>query len=141
MGTIIKKGSLRCLLLAVLVWWLSALILCVLAAAVLRAHDAGSEVFGYVSSALSFVCAFLAGAIGLRGRGGVGAAMLCACGLCLMLLSVGAAAGRRAPDPSGVLSVLSFSLTGFLAGALLTGRKVETKQSQYKAKKKQQKNR
>ena len=139
MANLLRKGSLRGLLGVMALWWCAALLLCLLTAAVLRAHAVGSESFGYVSSGLSFVCAFFAAAVGLRGRGGFAQVLFCAGGLCLMLLSVGALAGKCAPGPSGVLSVLSFSAVGCLAGGLLAGRKAETKQSQFKAKRKQRK--
>lgn len=137
MANVLRKGSLRSLLSVIALWWTAALPLSLLTAVILRAHAVGSESCGYVSSGLSFVCALLACALGLRGRGGIGQTIMNTGGLCLMLLSVGALAGERAQDPSSVLSVLSFTAAGSFAGGMLAGRKVDTKKNHFKVKKKQ----
>lgn len=134
----VEKGSLRALARALLVWMLAALILCFLTACVIRAHGIGSENFSYLSAGLSFLCAMAAGVVGGRGEGRLGAALLCAVFLCVLLLTVGFLAGGGALDPSQVLSVVSFTAAGCLAGSLLFGGKGGGKnRSSFQKKKKQ----
>ena len=132
-----KKGSARALLRALLAWGVSACMLCFLAALMIRALSIPSAQYGYVSSALSFLCALLAGAVGARGAK-PGAVILGAAALSLALLTLGCIVGKSLPEPSAVLSVGCFSFTGFLLGGLLArGKKTETKCSSFHAKKKQ----
>ena len=64
--------------------------------------------------------------------------LLCGAGLSLVLLTAGFLIAGKGMDPSGILSVLSFTMTGCLAGAiLLGGRKRETKRGDFRKKKKQ----
>lgn len=136
--SVIEKGSLRLFLRAMLVWIASAVTLCFLAACVIRAHGVSSAAFGYVSSALSFLCAMLAGAVGSGGEKRMASGLLCGAGLSLVLLTAGFLIAGKDMDPSGILSVLSFTMTGCLAGAiLLGGRKRETKRGDFRRKKKQ----
>ena len=118
-----EKGSVRSLLRALAAWTLTALLLCFLAACVVRAHGIGSGNYAYLSAGLSFLCAFAAGAAGGRGAGKLGAGLLTAAFLCVALLTAGFLLGGGAPDPSSVLSVLSFSSVGAVAGSLLFGGK------------------
>lgn len=134
----IEKGSLRGLLRAALAWGLAAMVLSFLAAVIVRAHGIGSEKLGYVSSCLSFLCALTAGAVGGRGMGRLRGGLLCGVFLTLLLLTLGSLIGGGAPDPSGLLSVLSFTLTGCLLGSLLFGGvPAATKGSSFQKKKKQ----
>lgn len=133
-----EKGSLHSLLRALLFWIASAVILCFLTACVIRAHGVSSAVFGYVSSALSFLCALLAGAAGAGGEKRLSSALLCGAGLNLVLLTAGFLIAGEDMDPSGILSVLTFTVAGCLTGAILFGgRKKETKRGDFRKKKKQ----
>ena len=112
---VVEKGSLRALLRALLAWAVAALVLCFVSALLIRAFAIPSAQYGYLSSALSFLCALIAGAVGMRGEKSGGVVL-------------GAA----------VLSVSCFSFTGFLLGGLLGKRKqTETKYSSFRIKKKQ----
>ena len=126
------------LLRALAAWTLTALPLCFRTACVIRAHGIGSEYFAYLSAGLSFLCAFAAGAAGGRGAGKLGAGLLVAVFLGIVLLTAGFLIGGRAPDPSAVLSVLSFSFVGAVAGSLLFGgRPAAAGRSDFQRKKKQ----
>lgn len=136
--SVIEKGSVRSIFRALLVWIAAALTTCFLAACVIRTHGVSSSVLGYVSSALSFFCALLAGAAGAGGEKRLVFALLCAAGLSLALLTAGFLIAGNEMTPSGILSVLSFTFAGCLAGSLLFGgRKAETKRSNFQRKKKQ----
>lgn len=138
---VVEKGSLRALLRALLAWLASATILCFLTACVIRAHNVRSEYYAYLSAGLSFLCAASAGAAGCRGEGRLGAGLLCALALSIVLLTVGFLCSGGHPDPSAVLSVLSFSFAGCLTGSLLFGGKTaEQKRSRFQQKKKQNRN-
>ena len=124
-----------------LAWLAAAVTLCVLAACVIRAHGVGSEYFGYISAGLSFFCAAFAGAAGSRGEGRLGAGLLCAITLSIALLTAGFVCSRGQLDPSAVLSVVSFSFVGCLAGSLLFGgRAGKQAQSAFRQKKKRNRN-
>jgi len=138
---VVEKGSVRALGRGLLAWLAAALILCFLTACVIRAHSVGSEYFGYISAGLSFLCAAFAGAVGSRGEGRLGAGLLCALLLSIVLLTAGFVIGGGRLDPSGVLSVVSFSFAGCLLGGLVFGgRTTQQKRSQFKRKKKQNRN-
>ena len=133
----VEKGSLRALLRALLAWAVAAVVLCFVSALLIRAFAIPSAQYGYLSSALSFLCALIAGAVGARGST-PGSVLLGAGALALALLTLGCIVGGRLPEPSAVLSVGCFSFVGFLLGGLLGSRKkAETKRSSFHAKKKQ----
>lgn len=136
--TLLEKGSLRSLLRAFLVWLAAALTGCLLSACAIRAHAVNSSVLGYVSSALSFLCALLAGAFGAAGERRLPSGLLCGAGLSVLLLTLGFLIAGKNMDPSGILSVLSFTFAGCLSGACLFGvGKKETKHSSFQKRKKQ----
>ena len=138
---VVEKGSVRALGHCLLAWLAAALILCFLTACVIRAHGVRSENFGYISAGLSFLCAAFAGAAGSRGEGRLGAGLLCAMTLSIVLLTAGFVCSGGRLDPSAVLSVVSFSFAGCLAGSLLFGgREGKPAQSAFKQKKKRNRN-
>ncbi len=133
-----EKGSLRAFGRGLLTWLAAAATLSLMTAVLVRACEIPSARFGYFSSALSFVSALLAG-LAAAGAGREQAQTLPgALGLCLVLLTLGCVVGRGMPEPSALLSVVSFSLAGWLLGGLLSqGKKIETKHSSFHTKKKQ----
>ncbi len=113
--------GLRLLARALLVYALTAFLLLVLASFFLARSNVGSHVLGYVSSGISFLSAFLSSRLLLRAQktGSLAPAMLFAVLLVILLLTIGFLAGDRKMDPSGVLSVVSFTFAGVsLAGVL-----------------------
>ena len=137
----IEKGSLRLLLRAALAWAIAAAALCLVAAALVRRAEIGSAQLGYISSALSFLAAAAAGAAGCDPGRRLRAGLLTGLFLCLLLLTAGFLIAGERLDPSGVLSVCSFSLAGCVFGsAAFGGRRRETKRSGFAAKKKQKRN-
>ena len=112
-------GSLRQMLRALLVWSFTALILLILSALILSRTGTGSAALGYLSSALSFLAAFSAGFFSSdrKGTSFLFPALLTGVFLVLILLTAGSFL-QRSLNPSGVLSVVSFTLVGVLLGSL-----------------------
>ncbi len=108
------------MLRAVLVWGASAILLLALTSLVLAKASAGSEILGYCSSAISFVCAAAAGFSATQQRRdmpfwqGLTVALV----LVILLLTLGFLIKGRDLNPSGILSVVSFTFAGALIGVL-----------------------
>ena len=137
----VEKGSVRLLVRGLLAWLAAALTLCFLAACVIRALGLGSEYYGYISAGLSFLCAVFAGAVASGGERKLATGLICALFLSIVLLTAGFVIGGRRLDPSAVLSVVSFSFAGCLIGSLLFGgKRADQKKTQFKRKKKQNRN-
>ena len=114
-----KAPGLRMLFRAFLIWSLIALLLLVLSSLVLAQMHVGSSVLGYVSSAISFLASFAAGISLGRGEGNrLYPALLLALLLVILLLTLGFLAGDRSLNPSGILSVVTFTASGVLVGSL-----------------------
>lgn len=113
--------SLRMLARALFAYLLASFVLLVLASFLLSRSGAGSNILGYVSSAISFLAAFLSTRVLLRSQKALSlyTAALFGVLLVILLLTLGFLAGERSLDPSGVLSVISFTFAGVLLGALL----------------------
>ena len=119
--TVGTSPGLRVLVRALCVYVLSAFLLLVLASFLLWRSDVGSHVLGYVSSGISFLSSFLSTRLLLRSQKSQSlvTAMLFGVLLVILLLTLGFLAGERSLDPSGVLSVVSFTFAGVLLGGLL----------------------
>ncbi len=117
-------GSLRLLLHAIGIWFLAALVLLTVSAFLLSRIPVGSAVLGYWSSALSFLSAFFAGlkAGDRRQDGSIAACLSAGLLLSILLLTTGFLFGGGL-DPSGILSVVSFTFAGVLLGGLAAGRR------------------
>ena len=113
-------GSVRALLRAILVWGGSAILLLTLTSLILAKASAGSEILGYCSSAISFVCAAAAGFSATQQRRDMplwqGA--LIAIILVILLLTLGFLVKGKDLNPSGIMSVVSFTFAGALLGTL-----------------------
>lgn len=128
----IGKGmSLRFLIRALCVWFLSAFLLLSLSSFFLMKSDIGSHVLGYVSSGISFLAAFLSSRFLSRVQKETAllSSLLFGLILVIILLTLGFLVGERSPDPSGVLSVVSFSFAGVLLGNLLPHLPIKTRRN------------
>lgn len=116
-----KALSLRILFRVLLIYVFSAFLLLSLTSFFLARSDAGSNVLGYVSSAVSFLASFLSTQFLLRYQKSrsILSAMLFGLLLVIILLTIGFLAGEHSLDASGVLSVASFTLTGTMLGGIL----------------------
>ncbi len=113
--------GLRMLVRALCSYVLSAFLLLVFASFLLSRSDVGSHVLGYVSSVISFLTSFLSTRLLLRSQKSQSlfSSMLFGFILVILLLTLGYLAGDRSFNPSGVLSVVSFTFAGVLLGGLL----------------------
>lgn len=120
-----KRGG-KTILKVFVVWGISAAVLCLVGTFFLSKGVLSDHEMGYLSSAISFLAAVMAG---LASRSGEGEkdTLLSACAavlaLVILLLTVGFLSEDHKLDPSGVLSVVSFTAAGCLAGALLPGKR------------------
>lgn len=121
----IGAASLRLLLSALLVWlyWAAGLLL--FSTLILSRVRTGSAMLGYISSAISFLCAAAAGAYASKRRESKNLTQTAILSgvLTLLLLTIGFLVRGRNMNASGILSVVSFTLTGCLIGGLFFGRK------------------
>ena len=111
------------ILRAALAWFICALVLLTAASFTVNGLMCGEGTLGYISSALSFLTAVAAGAAASarRSEGALYTAALTAAVLVVALLTVGFVINGADMDPSSVLSVVSFSFAGCLAGAVIFG--------------------
>ena len=102
-------------------WFLSAAILLLLGALLASALSMGERELAWLSSAISFFAAAAAGhaVSGGRGRGRLGAALITALAITILLLTVGCFIQGKDMDPSAILSLVSFTFSGCLVGAFL----------------------
>lgn len=110
----------RTILSALAAWAISALVLLCIASLVLSKISLGEG-----SSALSFLSAVFAGAALGRAKSGgiIYPALLTAAVLVTALLTIGFIVEGADLQSSGVLSVVSFTFSGCLLGAVLSGGK------------------
>ena len=108
---------------AMAAWCAGAIVSLLLAALVLLRFELSGSAVGYLSSSISFLAAFAAGAAAgrIRRTGALYSATVAAAAIVTALLSVGfIIAGPELPS-SGVISVVSFTFTGCAAGAVTAG--------------------
>ena len=135
-GKLAEKLDLRFLLKGLAAWAVAALLSLLIASAIVSKTSMGVGPMGYISSALSFLSAFFAGAFAAkaRGRGGLYAGALTAAVLCVLLLTVGFLIEGQAMEASGILSVATFSFSGSLAGSVFLGGSKRTKKTRFSPK-------
>ena len=111
------------LLHAVFAWIISAMTFLLLASILLNMFKAGERSLAYVSSAISFLSAVCAGLAAVKQRmgGGLPCVLISAAAITTALLTVGFMIKGNQLDPSAVLSVISFTFAGCIAGAMVKG--------------------
>ena len=114
-------------------WTASAIVLLVIASAVINASDCGEYIMGYACSALSFLSAFAAGAAaaGRGKKGTVYVGALAGAIITTVLLTVGFIVKGAETEASAVLSVVSFTFAGSIAGAVIFGKGTVTRRKRY----------
>ena len=120
------------------VWLASALVLLTVSSLSLSKSQAGSDVLGYVSSAVSFLSAVCAGlALGRgSGSGAVSQGLLLALLLSIILLTIGFFASQKELSPSGILSAVSFTAAGSVLGQFLSGGNKRSRSGGFRARRK-----
>ena len=138
-----KKGAeaidIRYLLSSILFWFVCSLAL--LPAAALGAHifECGETTMGYISSALSFLTALLAGAKAMQIRKKNAVATAVVTGVCIILLALtlGFIIAGDKLSAAGILSLVTFSICGSLVGAVFfPGQKKSTAKKSFRTAKK-----
>lgn len=120
---------------ALLGWLISAAALLLIAAGIISRAKISSASIGYVSSALSFLTALTAGIIAGQTRqgGALYAGGVTATALVICLLTAGFLMKGQDMEPSGILSVVSFSFAGCLFGSVFfSKRKKPSKKSRFR---------
>ena len=114
-------------------WAMSAIVLLIIASAIINASNCGEYIMGYVCSALSFLSAFSAGAaaVGKGRKGTLYAGALTGAVITTVLLTVGFIVKGSETEASAVLSVVSFTFAGSIAGAVIFGRWSASKRKRY----------
>lgn len=126
----LQKMDMRFLLSGCLAWGISAAVLLPIASFICLKAGVSEGAMGYISSALSFVIAAVAGAAASRKSGGILAGALTAVVVIILLLTVGFIVKGADLSSGGVLSVVSFTLTGCVFGAFFfSGKKDKGKKS------------
>lgn len=120
-GFVFEKTDGKMLLSSFGIWLLSAAVLLGITACVIHATNGGEKAISYASSALSFAAALFAGihAISRRGTGALLTGIITGVAIVVFLLTVGFVAEGSELSPDGVLSVVTFSLSGCVTGAIL----------------------
>lgn len=114
-------------------WAMSAIVLLIIASAIINASNCGEYIMGYACSALSFLSAFSAGAaaVGKGRKGTLYAGALTGAVITTVLLTVGFIVKGSETEASAVLSVVSFTFAGSIAGAVIFGRGSASKRKRY----------
>ena len=121
------------LLTGVLVWLLSTLLLLTIAAAAVYALETEEASLGYIISAISFLSAAAAGfsAAKKRGKAAIYAGLLVGTAVICLALTLGfLIAGNRITADS-VLSLVTFTMAGSLAGCVLPNGKENRKKKKF----------
>ena len=118
-----EKGKLpepAALLRALGAWMIGAVILLCAGTLLANAAGLGEQGLGYLSSAISFFCAVTAGVTAARYSRAprLLTALVTGTALLIVLLTAGFLAKGQGMDPSPLLSAVSFTYAGVLAGAL-----------------------
>ena len=117
------------LLSAMLFWMLCSIIFLPVAALGAHIFEFGENALAYMSSALSFVTAAFAGgrAIYLRKKNAVGTALVTAACIIILALTLGFIIAGERLEAAGILSLVSFTLSGCMVGAVFFPGKKNTK--------------
>lgn len=115
-------GELKFILRGFIVWALSAIILLLVAAIIISKSSVSSGSIGYISSAMSFAAAFLAGILSSKGSksGLIVKGLILSTALTIVLLTLGYLIGGDGMKSSGILSVVSFTFSGCLLGSVMS---------------------
>lgn len=125
-GFLMNKGltmpDVRSVLTGCAAWGLCSLMLSLSAALLMTLVDIPAGAVGYICSSLSFASALFAGMRAMRGkeRGALVLGLAVGTAVTIIALTLGFLISENALDADGVLSVVTFTLSGALAGALLS---------------------
>ena len=109
------------ILAGVIVWLAASLLLLPLSAALVYKSELGEASLGYVVSAVSFLSAAIGGiaASKKRGKAAVYTGLIVGCTMTCFALMLGFLIAGSRITADGVLSLVSFTLTGCIVGCIL----------------------
>lgn len=119
-----RKGAeaidIRYLLSSLLFWMMCSAIMLPFAALGAHIFKCGETALAYISSSLSFVSALLAGAKAMhtRKRNAIGTAFVTGVCIIILALTLGFIVAGEKLDAAGILSVVTFTISGSLVGAV-----------------------
>ena len=120
------------LIKAAAIWLITAMILLLLSAGIISAMNLSSSSVAYFSAGVSFLSAFSAAFTACKGKSGkMKYGLLTGLVLTVLLIMLGFIVEGKELSADGVLSVVSFTMTGALAGGLFApaGKGTWTKRS------------
>ena len=126
--------DIRYLLSSIFFWIVCSLVILPLAALVAHIFRLGENAMAYLSSSLSFATAAAAGAraINLRRKNALGTAAVTGVCIIILALTLGFIIAGDKLDAAGILSVVSFTLSGALVGAVFfPAKKKQTRKKQF----------
>ena len=118
------RPDLRFLAKAWITWLLSAGFFLLAFALIICYTSCSSRHVAYLCSLISFLASVVSGLTAARMSRFPAflTALICAVSTLILLLLIGTLLDRRSLDPSSVLSLVSFTLTGYLAGSVFSER-------------------
>lgn len=120
----LKGGFGQTLLQGLLAWAAAAVVLLMIASLLIAKGKIPYHAVGYLCSLMSFLAAAYAGArVERSGSGGFLSALILSVFLVIVLLTLGYVIGGNKMSPSGIISVVSFTISGCLLGCVLFGRR------------------
>lgn len=129
MNKTIELPDVRFVLNAVVVWCVLALLLVAAASLVATVSDISLNTIAYISSALSFISALVAGmrAMRERGKGAIITGAVVGVTITLLALTLGFIIDAAKIQADGILSVVTFTITGAIAGSVFCPQKKRKK--------------
>lgn len=133
----VRGLELKFILRGIVAWAVTALALLLISTIVISKCSISSASIGYISSALSFLSAFFAGLFALKGdrRGLLVKGLILAAALTILLLTIGFIIKGDSMKSAGILSVVTFTLSGCLLGCVMSSFfKVDSSSKKFKHK-------
>ena len=127
----INKTSAHFLINATKIWFCTAALLIVAFSLIIHTAKLDNTFAGYASSFISFICCLLAGAAAQKARNGgaLYTGLIFGAAMTVALLTVGFIIAGGEIEPSGIISVASFSIAGACCGSVFLGGKTRSKKA------------
>jgi len=124
LNTLFYKSDFRFLISLFYTWFISAVVLLIASSLIISKTSLSSMFLGYTSSAISFLTAASATAIAARKSDNILLiSTMSAFALIIILLSIGFTIKGNDMSASGIISVVSFTISGCLVGGVFLGNK------------------
>lgn len=129
MNKAIEFPDVRFVLNAVVAWCVSALLLVVIASLIATLSGISLNAVAYISSALSFISAFVAGmrAMRERGKGAIITGAVVGVTITILALTLGFIIDAAKIQADGILSVVTFTIAGAVTGSVFCPQKKRKK--------------